>query len=253
MIARAFRLRNSDESPALVFAKGVANSLCVDEAAYARERAALEAAIGLARRSEYTLVYFSAAPVYGHFRPAVGEQTPLRPRTRYGRHKAACERQIQASGVDHLILRLPNVVGSGGNPHQLIPGLTRQILQGEVTVFRKAGRDLLDVRDLVRLTCLLQGRTTGIVNVASAICTPSLDIVHWLIEFLGVPTRICETDTGDRQQFDTGLLRRLLGDEAAFPYTYPRDTLQEYVSALDVGRSLSIVALKLERASKLCT
>jgi nucleoside-diphosphate-sugar epimerase len=128
------------------------------------------------------------------------------------------------------------VVGSGGNEHQLIPQLTSQILQGEVTVFRNAGRDLLHVRDLVRLTVLLLGRTTGIVNVASGICTPSGEIVRWLIGLLGVQAQIREIDTGEQQHFDTTHLRGLLGDRADFPVMYPRSVLEQYVSTLD-GRS----------------
>jgi nucleoside-diphosphate-sugar epimerase len=233
MIGRAFQSESRHEVPALIFARGVADSASVDETAYARERTALAAAIVQARDSGRTLVYLSAAPAYGRFGQPVSEQTPLKPLTRYGHHKADSEREVIESGIRHLILRLPNVVGSGGNEHQLIPRLTSQILQGEVTVFRTAGRDLIHVRDLVRLTMLLLGRTTGIVNVASGICTPSGDIVRWLIELLGVQARVREIDAGEQQHFDTSLLRGLLGDEAAFSDSYPQDVLKRYVATLN--------------------
>jgi hypothetical protein len=38
------------------------------------------------------------------------------------------------------------------------------------------------------------------------------------------------------------LLQSLLGDEAAFPTTYPRETLQRYVRGLEASRSLAASA-----------
>lgn len=232
LIAQAFRRGIQSEAHAYLFARGVANSSCVDEEAYERERIMLTSAIGECRESGRKLIYLSGAPIHGTFVGPVTEETMPKPITRYGRHQADCEELIAASRVPYLVLRLANIVGSDANPDQLVPSLVSQIRRGHVVVHGRAGRDLLNVQDLVRLTnsFIQVGTAHRVVNVASGICSPVPDIVRWLMELLPASAQVDLVDTGEEQRFETGLLRRVLGPAAVFSPEYPREVLAHYVS-----------------------
>jgi nucleoside-diphosphate-sugar epimerase len=240
LLGAAFARAGRREIPALVFARGVADSTCEDPVEYTRELDAVDASIGRAAELGLPFIYFSSAPVYGHFGPSpVSESGPARPTTAYGRHKAACEERVRASIGQTLIIRLPNVIGPGGHPHQLVPALVGQVLEGRVVVLDGAGRDLLDVDDVVRLTERLldvggparlrdRGRT---VNVASGICTPVDRIVRRIAALLGRAPVIERRRGGEPQHFDTLRLIELIGP-LPFDPTYPGRILDERVPAI---------------------
>ena len=107
-------------------------------------------------------MYFVGAPIYGDFREPVNEQTPIAPISPYGIHQARTEERIRAHRASHLLIRVPNVVGSGGNRHQLIPSLLRQALDGAVVIQDRAERDLIGVDDVVGAVRALL--VAGVVN-----------------------------------------------------------------------------------------
>jgi nucleoside-diphosphate-sugar epimerase len=208
MIARAFlQAQAPDDPPGYVFARGVARSDVVDEREYLREKALLEAASDTARASGVPVVYFTGAPIYGAF-SATAEGTPAVPHSRYGVHQAQCESQLLESGAIVLIERLPNIVGPSANEHQLIPALTRQILDGRVRVQKSARRDLLDVSDLVAITrrLLSADRRHHVYNVASGRPVPVRDIVEHIRSIVGASPTVVEVDGGTDQSFDLGRL-----------------------------------------------
>ena len=120
LLAAGF-LSGGPKIDATLFARGVADSTCVDEAEYERESSMLREAVEAAAARRHPLVYFSSAPVYGRFDGReVAETDPPRPTSTYGRHKLACEATtVRTSPGPSLVLRLPNVVGPGGHPNQL--------------------------------------------------------------------------------------------------------------------------------------
>jgi nucleoside-diphosphate-sugar epimerase len=246
MLASAF-LSRQPELEATIFARGVADSTSVDRAAYARELTTLEDALDAAATAGHPLVYFSSAPVYGRFNGhAMLESDEPAPVTPYGRHKLACEELVRSSPGSTLVLRLPNVVGPGGNPNQLIPSLVRQVLAGRVTILAAAARDLLDVDDVVTLTTrlvaadaprrLADGDRT--VNVASGICTPVTDIVAEIAAILGRDPLVELVDGGEAQHFSIARLRGLAGAVAVGP---------RYV-AMTLARHVPVIAEALEPA-----
>ena len=82
---------------------------------------------------------------------------------------------IEDHQARHLLVRLPNVVGPGGNPHQLLPALLAQARSGTVDVQDGAERDLIAVDDVVRvvLALLATDFTDRTVVVASGSRRPS--------------------------------------------------------------------------------
>ncbi len=229
LLGRAF-LAAGDGPDALIFARGVADSTCTDPAAFARETACLDEALERAASGGMRLVYFSGAPIYGRFAGPADERTPLQPTTAYGIHQAASEERIRSHRAAHLIIRLPNVVGAGGNEHQLIPSLRRQVLAGSVVIQDRAERDLIAAADVVQaVRALLEaGVTDRTVVVASGISTPVGRLARWLAEELGMSPRFDVRAGGEGQRFRTALLRSLAPAAADFPPTYARRLIAEY-------------------------
>lgn len=230
MIATAFRATGDPAIPGVVFACGVADSQTLDEGEYARERALLRGALDRASRIAQPLIYFSGAPIFGDFSDRITEASPCRPVTRYGRHQAECEDLIRASQAPFLIVRLPNVVGALGNPHQLIPCLVSQVRADRVTVQRSASRDLLDVEDVVRSVqrLIVLGATDQTINVASGLSTPVSVIVDHVVRILRAAPIICEHEGGEAHRFDVRRLATIIGP-LPFDDLYPARTLVRYV------------------------
>ncbi len=233
LLATAFRAHADLTVPGVVFARGVSDSATTDEDAYRRELALLKAATSSALELGEPIVYFCGAPIYGTFESRRRESDELHPRSRYGRHQLDAEHQISASGARHLILRIPNVVGPGGHPHQLIPALVRQANAGSLVIQSGASRDLLGVEDLVSLTqrLLVQATSDIIVNVATGISTPVEVIAQHVIDILGVDAVMLSEPGGEQQQFDVARLDSLVGP-ISFGRSYPYDILDRYVPDL---------------------
>ena len=187
LLGRAFAKVSDGVPDALVFARGVADSGCEDAAEYARETGSIDEALGQAAAAGMPFVYFVGAPIYGPFGEAVDEDTPVRPVSRYGTHQALAEERIRAHTASHLIIRLPNVVGPDGNPHQLVPSLARQVIAGSVTVQQAAERDVIGVDRVVDAVVALlnAGVTNETVIVATGISPPVRDLATWLLADLG--------------------------------------------------------------------
>jgi nucleoside-diphosphate-sugar epimerase len=240
LIASGFRTHADHSLPGLVFARGVPDSTRADELAFARERRHLRDALDSARSLGEPLVYFTGAPIAGSYRSSVSETNAPVPRTPYGWHQRECEEIVHSSGVPHLVLRLPNVVGPGGNPGQLVPALVRAVVDGRVVVYRGAARDLLDVEDLVGITGRLLSLVAagepipGPIIVASGVSLPARSIVARICEILGRTPKLVTRRGGEAQRFDTGRLRALAG-ELPFDEGYPMRVLDRYVPAIAAG------------------
>lgn len=234
MVAGAFVSAADTGLDAIICASGVPDSQCTDESAFRRERALLHNLTGRARARDAVLVYFSGAPVYGRVSGLRVETADATPETPYGRHKLECENVVEESGARHLVLRLPNVVGPGGNPRQLIPSLVSQALSGSVVIKTDATRDLLDVDDLVSIiaTLLRRGIHNTILNVASGVSTSVPRLAEVIAEILGIDPSVLSTAGGDHQEFSTAKVRGLLPEYPRFDPDYPIKVLSHRVPAI---------------------
>jgi nucleoside-diphosphate-sugar epimerase len=234
LLARAIASAAETGPDAIICASGVPDSQCTDESAFRRERALLHDLTGRARARDAVLVYFSGAPVYGRVSGLRVETSDATPETPYGRHKLECENLVTDSGARHLVLRLPNVVGPGGHPRQLIPSLVGQALNGSVVVRIGATRDLLDVDDLVSIVdaLLRRGIQNTILNVASGVSTPVPRLAEVIAETLGISPSVLSTEGGDSQEFSTAKVRGLLPEYPRFEPEYPVNVLSRRVPAI---------------------
>ena len=131
LIASAFSsFAASDKS--VVFASGVSNSSSPTEADFQREQRLLEAQRGTSGR----LVYFSTCSLHD----------PTLHRSPYILHKLRMEERVRTIFPDHLILRLPNLLGRTPNPHTLCNHIRNSVLAGTTLhVHAHACRYLMDV------------------------------------------------------------------------------------------------------------
>lgn len=214
MIARAFRNSRAAPDDVVVFAAGVSRSDATAAAEFRREADSLHEVTAKARAGRRRLLYFSTASAHLYGRGGGmprSEEDPVRPATAYGRHKAGMEKAIRASGVDHLILRVTEVVGPHQRRHQLVPALAGQVGAGVVTVYRGARRDLVDVADLVTITAelLSSGLRRATVNVASGHPVSAEGIVDHLITLSGrTVTKTYVETPGDDHDVSTELMAR---------------------------------------------
>ncbi|MEU4209718.1 NAD-dependent epimerase/dehydratase family protein [Streptomyces sp. NPDC026206] len=195
IVGNGFLARNlrplADAHPdTVVLAAGVSSASGTSPEAFAREAALLGEVAARCRATGRRLLFFSTAStgMYGAGDGPGTEDRPVVPCTPYGAHKLALEERLRDSGADHLVLRLSHVVGPGQPPHQLLPGLVRQLREGTVAIHRGAARDLIGVAEVVtlvdRLLALgLRGQT---VNVASGTAVPVTAVVDHLERNLGL-------------------------------------------------------------------
>jgi nucleoside-diphosphate-sugar epimerase len=215
-----------------VFAKGVADSRTTDPAEFDRERRELDAAIEAAGIGGRTLVYLSGGgAIYGRRTGLRVEDDDLAPESMYGRHQVVCEQAIIASGVDHLIARVPNAVGYPQRSGQLVPALVEQVRHGRVTILPGASRDLIDARDVAGLVdgLLNAGARNLVVNVASGISTPVGDLVSCIERLTGAsPEHDIREGPADPQRFSIARLQAFVPSWAPSP-NYPFSILERYL------------------------
>lgn len=216
----------------VIFASGVSNSLCEDQTEYNRECELLYRTIVECEKNNQKLVYFSSAgAIYGDFDEAKDEESALFPKTTYGKYKVFFESIIVNSGIDYLILRLPNVIGPKQNKNQLFSTLVLQAINGNANLFKNAGRDLIDIDDVcnILIKLLKKDIENHIIVVASGHCVSIPEIFDEIQLYLGKKAIVNLLDNGDKQVFCTRKLRRLLPEIDEFEPGYYRRLIQKYV------------------------
>jgi nucleoside-diphosphate-sugar epimerase len=238
LLARAFAALDVTDDTVTVFARGVADSRTTAAAEFERESRELQGAIEACRAAGRTIVYLSGGgAIYGRGTSVRREDDIPRPDTSYGRHQLVCEQAIRASGVDHLIARIPNAVGRGQRSAQLVPALVEQVRAGRVAVNPGASRDLIDAADVARLVhgLLGAGARSETVNVASGISTGVDELVAHIERLLDTTAEHVVGDAApDPQRFSIERLQSYI--PAWRPAAdYPVEVLERYVgvSALD--------------------
>jgi UDP-2-acetamido-2,6-beta-L-arabino-hexul-4-ose reductase len=173
LIARAFA-HYSTNPDVTILASGVSNSGCGVSKDFAREQRLITRTIKSAKGS--LLVYFSSAST---------DSTP------YIRHKRNMESLVASHG-NHLIIRLPQVVGLGGNPNNLFNCFRSKLSAGEdLTILSNAYRSLVDIDDVVRIADkLIDGKRLGTYSLNHIERIRVADIANLMASAMGVKPNI---------------------------------------------------------------
>jgi nucleoside-diphosphate-sugar epimerase len=231
-MARSLRNWSTAGATSVVFAKGVADSSCVDDTEFSREISELYALIHECTASGERLVYLSGGgAVYGPQAGIRRETSPVFPQTAYGRHQLVCEAVLQAAPIRSLIVRLPNVIGEGGNLKQLVPALVGQAVAGHAWLQQHATRDILRAEDAARMIAALCDHpdVSGVVNVASGYSTPVVELFETIQSILGTSARIEMVPGGEDQRFSVERLASLISADLPFSGEYVSRALVDYV------------------------
>lgn len=208
--------------PTLVLASGVSDSQEIRVEAFKREAKLVFDAI--IDNPNLHIIYCSTCSVES------GLQTP------YIMHKLSIEKLIMAMAKSCHIFRLPQVVGMVSNK-TLISYFVDSILQHRVLKIQtSATRNLLDVRDFVRVASIAVPLNAGVgvpQNIASTVRVPVIDIVNEIALLLGQVAKVESVDGGYSQSIDTTYIQQLLpADDALFSPDYWRIVLRRYVPLL---------------------
>lgn len=187
LIGSAFSHLFKENDNVLIFASGVSNSLETSKMEFKREEKLLSEKIKSHQDSLF--VYLST---YSTRDPSINE-------TLYVRHKMKMEKLVQQHPA-HLIFRLSNVVGKGGNPNTLINFFVNKILsQDLVKVWRNAERNLLDIDHVVQICNYLiteRKKNNTIITLTNTQNVRVEDLVYKIANFFELKPRIEFLDKG---------------------------------------------------------
>ena len=156
------------------------------------------------------LLYVSSGDVYGVVSPEqlpLSESTPLKPRNPYSVSKVAaealCYQWSQTEGLEVVIVRPFNHIGSGQSERFVVSDFAKQIV--EIKLGRREARmtvgdidvtrDFTDVRDVIRAYFLVleRGSVGEVYNVCSGKEQSIRSLLERMREFAGVDVQL-ETD-----------------------------------------------------------
>lgn len=153
-----------------IYAAGVSNSHCNEDAEYLRDKKTLEKNISSLKKNEL-LIYISTCNIltsnYG-------------PSSRYTRHKIAMEKIVMSYGK-YLILRLPQIASFSKNPFTLLNYFKNKIINGEdFLVYKNSYRNILDVNHMASISekFISNFSENVVVSIANPISVSVIEIVE---------------------------------------------------------------------------
>ncbi|MBI4182049.1 MAG: NAD-dependent epimerase/dehydratase family protein [Candidatus Aenigmarchaeota archaeon] len=132
------------------------------------------------------IVFASSVAVYGHVTSRVDEQGPLRPDTPYGESKLLAEREILASGIPAVALRIGPVYGEGS---QIFASILKMLERGFPVPRVQTNISLVHVSDVVQAFLLALRKGEGPYNIAGD-TMPFLDMAALFCKELGIPLKV---------------------------------------------------------------
>jgi nucleoside-diphosphate-sugar epimerase len=163
---------NIDSPKYLFFASGVSDSREKDVLNFKREKDLVEKSI--IDFSDKILIYFSTVSV--HFS-----------NSDYVKHKIEMENIILNSGINYCIFRLPQILGKGGNPKNIINFIKQNILNDVYfNLNTKAERSILDIDDLNKIVknILESNNINKVFDIAGIEYKNIIDIVFYIEDAL---------------------------------------------------------------------
>lgn len=169
LIAEKFRNELYDKY--VVFASGVSDSSNTNIDKFEREKSLLVKTISTITNP---IIYFSTI-------------SSLNTNSPYFDHKRNMESLILESGIDYYIFRLPQVLGNGGNPNNLINYFKSKIISGvHFDIMADSYRSIIDVDDVLLISTHIVNNfnKNKIYNIAGIEFKKVSEIVIYLEEIL---------------------------------------------------------------------
>ena len=183
---------------ATIFASGVSNSSCTDPLEFLREKQLL-----LSQDRGRKLVYFSTCSLSdGSVKNA------------YLLHKLEMEKLVSENFEEWLVLRIPTVVGSGGNTNNFFNYISKRLRKNELVYAQSLTyRHLLDAEDIKKLVSTMIEKTNKeIVDVCLDNSATALWLISMMKSELGSDSEIVILTDTTNQIVDNTRLKSIIGD-----------------------------------------
>lgn len=155
--------------PVMIIAAGVSDSKCINQSEFLREEGLVKMSLEKARNSNQKVIYVST----------YSSNDSVQRISMYVQQKLKLENWVLQDSEHHVILRPTNVIGSKGNPINVLNFLCDAVKnQKEILVWRNAYRNFIDVFDLVKLTSTLTPQVSGIVEIVHPHSYSILEIIE---------------------------------------------------------------------------
>ena len=218
MMAKRFMDCYKDNSKVIIFASGVSNSNEVSDDQYLREKMILKECIR--DHSDKKLVYFSSVIHLSGMK------------TKYLDHKRDVEKLLQEHAKNYLILRLPQVVGKGGNKNNIVNYFDECVKKNVVIKIQEnTYRSLVDIDDVFEITkrCINLDQSTVLnLSYIERICVD--DLASLVFEINNCPKNVTYQPSGysiltnNSSPIDT-IIEELNIDR----YNYTKRVLSKYI------------------------
>lgn len=187
LIASLFK--DTDREDVIFFASGVSNSLETRKEEFLHEKNLIRETF--INNPKKKFVYFSTCSIYDSSKT----------QSAYVLHKLEMEQIISKNCAKHLILRVSNAIGNGGNPNLLMNYLMRAIKNDEIiNVHTQASRNLIDTEDIKNITLyLLDNKINNrIINLAYIHNYSIIEILEIIEKFLNTNIKLNLIKSGSR-------------------------------------------------------
>lgn len=206
LIANALRDTFENDESVILFARGVSNSSCEDNAPYERELAMIHSFSGIAK--DKIFVYFSTTSVFDKEKQ----------HSKYVQEKKNFEKIIVSLFAKSIIVRLPIIVGKSNNENQLFGYLLKAIKNNQtIHVHQHAGRYLIDVDDLssiLQSIVVFYKNNKGDGNLTIDICgdqpIPINSIITMLSKATGTEAKIKMEERGTTYFVDNSVIKSIV-------------------------------------------
>ena len=209
-------LRDIDRESVTFFCSGVSDSGETNSLAFERELSLLRM-----HDSHELLCYFSTVSIFN----------PSRKNNPYIRHKVIMEEEIRTRFPKHLIIRLPNMMGEGGNASNLFPYFMRSIAEGKtVTIFDNTHRELMEVQLLPSIVdALLNLGFTGSINAGFGNAPKVKDIYLHMCQLLEATPNMKIEQGEDAYEVDYSEFTTLMKSAGVAPMGTWQERVGRYV------------------------
>ncbi len=219
LLAGAF-VAYAEDRDIVIFASGVSNSGERASAEFERERVLLTDTL---KNDPALIIYFSTCSI---FDPALSNSL-------YIKHKIEMESLLQAHGRDHMILRLPQVVGVTQNPHTITNFIRDRLVSGETfTVWANASRTLIDVDDVRALADHFiadPAFRNRAINIFPPMHTGAVALVRMMERILDRKGVYAVADVGSSVVLDDpDIVPAAIASGIRFTSDYPEQVLRKY-------------------------
>lgn len=167
------------------FCSGVSNSSEKNIEEFEREKKTFHIFSNQFDKSK-TLVYFSTYSIF--------DKSPSN--SEYKKHKKEME-NIVSDLENYLIIRLPNVIGAGGNPNTMFNFFKNSIMnQNELVIQVDSYRNFLDLDDVICFLKRIKNDTPKIIDLIHPVSFKVIDIVNTMSEIMQKKVSLNKIDGG---------------------------------------------------------